>query len=303
VVLDLLKAYDPSEFNVLRIQSARPEQALRPFVTSFVQKDAELGSIEVLEPVVARVGVTVEFKLAGQYQIRICGSESRIPSNRISIVGPQTWRRVRKTLTGRIDSTTILFEPLGFHALFSMETSQLANISTPGQALLGNSMLELYERLGNLETFPERTALLNQYLLSRLKGANEFDPAHRAIMRLTLSAHPATIGSVALQSGLSVRQLERKCLAYAGVTPKMLARLTRFNRAIQMSRRTRLSWTEIAQETYYHDQMHMIRDFHTFAGEAPTKISRQIAPHHLINFCEGQISQELEQSGAPSMSQ
>jgi AraC-like DNA-binding protein len=264
--------------------------------------DAELGSLELLEPVIARAGVTMQFKLAGQYQIRILGSELQIPSNRISVVGPQTWRRVRKTLTGRIDSTTVLFEPLGFHALFSLETSQLANISTPGQALLGNPMLDLYERLGNLETFPERTALLNQYLLSRLEAANEFDPAHRAITRLMLAAHPATIGSVALQSGLSVRQLERKCLAYAGVTPKMLARLARFNRAIQMSRRTHLSWTEIAQETGYHDHMHMVRDFHTFAGEAPTQISRQIAPHHLINFCEGPHSQEPVQSGVLSMS-
>jgi len=271
---------------VLRLQTARPEQALRPFVRSFVQKDADLGSVEVLEPVVARVGVTMEFKLAGQYDIRVYSSDLRIPSNPISIVGPQTWRRVRLALTGRIDSVTILFEPLGFHALFNMETSHLTNLSTPGQALLGNPMSELYQRLGNVDTFAQRTALLNQYLLGRLNRMNDLDPAHRSIQRLMLSVHPATIAYTAWQSGLSIRQLERKCLAYAGIAPKMLARIARFNRAVLLSRRTNLNWSEIAQEARYHDHMHMVRDFHSFAGESPTKVSRKIAPHHLINFCD-----------------
>jgi AraC-like DNA-binding protein len=255
-----------------------------------VQKDADLGALQVFEPVVARLGVTAEFKLAGQYDIRVYGSESRIPSNRISVVGPQTWRRVQVALTGQIESLTILFEPVGFQALFHLDISPLTNLSTPGQAVLGNPLSELYQRLGNLDTFAARTELLNQYLLSRLNTTSAWDPAHRAIQRLIHPAHPATIASAARQSGLSLRQLERKCLACAGVPPGMLARIARFNRAVQLSRTTNLNWSQIAQEARYHDHMHMVRDFHSFAGEPPTHISRKIAPHHLINFCDSHLS-------------
>ena len=35
-------------------------------------------------------------------------------------------------------------------------------------------------------------------------------------------------------------------------------------------------WTEIAHEFGYYDQMHLVRDFETFAGESPAKFVRRI---------------------------
>jgi len=37
-----------------------------------------------------------------------------------------------------------------------------------------------------------------------------------------------------------------------------------------------LSWTKIAYEAGYYDQMHMIRDFKLFAGVNPSVIERQL---------------------------
>jgi AraC-like DNA-binding protein len=94
--------------------------------------------------------------------------------------------------------------------------------------------------------------------------------------------------------------LNENALHAPELLPKMLARIARFNRAVQMSRETNLTWTEIAHETRYHDHMHMVRDFRSLAGEAPSHISRQIAPHHIVNFCKAGHADKPQQSAGPS---
>lgn len=39
-----------------------------------------------------------------------------------------------------------------------------------------------------------------------------------------------------------------------------------------------------------HDQMHMIRDFREFAGEAPSSALLEIAPEHLIHYASNMSS-------------
>ena len=76
---------------------------------------------------------------------------------------------------------------------------------------------------------------------------------------------------------LSARQLERRFADVAGVPPKTLARMVRFD-AI----RTRLMFspeadlTALAYEFGYADQAHFIRDFCAFTGTTPRRFSREM---------------------------
>lgn len=268
---------------MVHVQSVRPEPALWPFIHLYVQRVANLGCIELTEPVVARLGVKLELKLAGPYEIRTYSGNSLIRPNHISLIGPQTFRRVRLTLSGRVESVAITFQPCGFHALFNMPTNYLADISREGHAVLGKDISHLYEQLGNLRTFTERTEILNAYFLQCLQKVKSRSPVYSALHRLATSRAFA-ISDAAQQTGLSRRQLERQSLLYAGLSPKNLTRIARFNSALQLSRTNSLTWTEIAHQTGYYDHMHLVRDFHAFAGQAPTVAQREIAPDHLVNF-------------------
>ncbi len=45
----------------------------------------------------------------------------------------------------------------------------------------------------------------------------------------------------------------------------VLSRLGRFQKALRLRQATGRSWTWIAHEAHYHDQMHLIREFQEFA--------------------------------------
>ena len=81
---------------------------------------------------------------------------------------------------------------------------------------------------------------------------------------------------LASHAGLGLRQFERRFADDIGISPKLYARIVRFEAAIR--KRTVSScvnWTTIAHELGYHDQMHMIHDFQLLSGESPTPL----APH------------------------
>jgi len=268
---------------MLRVLTARPVPALRPFIHLFVQRDGELGSGELIEPVVARLGAKLEFKFADPYQIHSYSNNATLSALPFALLGPQTFRRVWLTLTGRVDSVAVTFQPCGFHLIFGVPMHYVVDIAREGHALLGKDGSRLYEQLGNLTTFAERTERLNAYFLRRL-GSVRTDLSVPNALQSLVSHRDFTIADAVRQTGLSRRQFERKSVAYAGMPPRDLSRIGRFSAALQLSRAHSLNWTEIAHASGYYDHMHMVRDFHSFAGQAPSLTQREIAPVHYVNF-------------------
>jgi AraC-like DNA-binding protein len=273
---------------MLTVQSVFPEPALQPFIRAYVQREAHLGTRELVEPVVARLGVMLEFEFAGSYEVRNYGSETVEDPNAISVIGPQGWRRSRLIIRGHIESLVVMFQPFGFHALFGVPTAPLSNAGTEGHALLGRRVSQLHQRLGNLRSFAHRAKALDAYFLRQLSNVPSTDPVHKALHLLTVPESQLRVAEVARKMGVSLRQLERRSLAYAGVPPKTLARISRFNHALRLKTERSMNWTQIAHAAQYHDHMHMIRDFREFAGEAPTSALQEIAPEHLIHFAMDQ---------------
>ncbi len=107
------------------------------------------------------------------------------------------------------------------------------------------------------------------------------DPAPNLLMA---SGPLVPVSSVAQQAGVSVRRLERMALDHAGMAPKTLGRIARFQRAVHLKRENNLSWTEVAHTMDYYDRMHMIRVFRAFAGHSPARAMKDIDPGHLINL-------------------
>jgi transcriptional regulator GlxA family with amidase domain len=78
------------------------------------------------------------------------------------------------------------------------------------------------------------------------------------------------IRDLAQSCSLSVRQFERRFKQLTGFTPKLLARLIRFEALRdQLLRTATTRHPDLAYDFGYTDQIHMIRDFKAFAGWTP----------------------------------
>jgi AraC-like DNA-binding protein len=73
---------------------------------------------------------------------------------------------------------------------------------------------------------------------------------------------------IARATGLSERQLRRRCLEAFGYGPKTLGRILRMNRALDLARAGR-PLAEVAAETGYADQAHLTREVKALAGVPP----------------------------------
>ena len=86
------------------------------------------------------------------------------------------------------------------------------------------------------------------------------------------------VEDIAARLGLSVRQLERRCLAACGLTPKMILRRSRFlDMAAAMRGFSSPSEEELAKLRYF-DQSHLNREFKRFANMTPGAFASAFTP-------------------------
>ena len=115
--------------------------------------------------------------------------------------------------------------------------------------------------------------------LIRRRLATAFDPrdVQAAASLLQQTKGQVRVKELADACYLSARQLERRFADVAGVPPKTLARMVRFDAV-----RTRLMFspgvdlTALAHDFGYADQAHFIRDFRAFTGSTPRQFAREM---------------------------
>jgi transcriptional regulator GlxA family with amidase domain len=149
--------------------------------------------------------------------------------------------------------------------------------------LWGHDARDLCDRLGN--TGPA-SKLADEKLMDELqaalirrlnRSAGVLDRAcqlvNTALRLLSSRARPPHIERVAVDLGVSGRQLQRAFDELVGLSPKTYSQVIRFQRAIRMARRsTHPNWAQIALDTGYYDQAHMIAAFHRFAAATPASM-------------------------------
>ena len=130
---------------------------------------------------------------------------------------------------------------------------------------------------GNTETFAERVRLMEKFLSQKLLLCGPADPFAGTIAIVLRRAQGRVgdpwardrVSDIAFQTGLSVRQFERRFREYTGVAPIVFSRIARFQEALRLKKMSPefRSWIAVAHTLGYHDQMHMTRDFYGLAGD------------------------------------
>lgn len=192
------------------------------------------------------------------------------------LIGPQ-FSRVNIKVHRQLSAIRVDFLPGGMYRMLGIPMNELFDGGFDALDFFGAEMRNINEQLQHLSNLEEGKSIVEKFLLNQitsLKGIVPFDSALRILLN---NNGNMPIEKTASLSCLSLKQFERKCKERIGMNPKMYARILKFSKAYRLHEAfPQLSWTHIAYEAGYYDQMHMIRDFKTFAGVNPSAIEQQL---------------------------
>ena len=257
--------------------ASRPAPELRHLIRHYYQvQDALVGRVS-LQPVPARSPQILEFMFGTRYQVRRLDRDTTENVRAVALVGARTCRSAELILSGAVDAFTIVFQPGAFSALFRVPAVELTNADFDGEEVLGRRVFELYARLGEVSDFRDRVRVADCWLSALRPAAESLSPIVGTAMAVIHSSGSVRVSELARQTGLGIRQFERRFDREIGISPKLYACIVRFEAALQRraaSPTTR--WTDIAHALGYHDQMHMVHDFTRLSGDSPEAIARQL---------------------------
>lgn len=259
------------------VRHQTPSPRLRPFVQFYVQRELTLRDPLFVQAVPARAAPMLEFIFGDRFTVRYrdTGREDLTP--RVVLVGMQTRPFAELRLQGSLVSFIVMFQPTGLDALFGLPPREVIDHDHDARAVLGPMVDELDRRLGDCRTLDERIAATEVFLTWRAARAARPDRLAMAVRQMLAADGCVRIPDVAAWTGLGARQCERAFHDRFGMRPKLLARIIRFQAALDRKARSATkTWADIAQEFGYADQMHMIHDFRQFTGERPTETLRLV---------------------------
>lgn len=169
------------------------------------------------------------------------------------------------------------FHPGGLHRLLGLPMTEMIDNSFSAEDVFGNELKNLHEKFGECKTFDEIKTVVEDFLLVKLIKVKQSLPFDRVMLEMVKSGGNLSIDEAASLSCVSIRQFERLSRQRIGMPPKLYARLIRFSKAYRLRENfSHLSWTYIAHQCGYFDQMHFIRDFKFFTGVTPTTIDQEL---------------------------
>jgi AraC-like DNA-binding protein len=175
---------------------------------------------------------------------------------------------------GTQEGVAIELTPLGSRALFRMPSRELWNTAVECADVVGAPGRELWERLQGLSGWADRFAACDDVLTAILDAEAAQSPELRhAWTTLVRSGGTMPIGALAATVGWSRQHLAHRFGGEFGLSPKLAARVMRFERARHILQGTPsfVTIAQVAATCGYYDQAHLNRDFAELAGCAPTE--------------------------------
>lgn len=263
----------------MRIEiGGRPAAPLRPFVMGYTGFDlcgfapgVHLGTPTHTLTAVMTFGDPLEIEVPSE----LSGSSGRYPSMASGLMT----RAISIRHSGSQRGVKVSFTPLGARAVYGVPAGALADTVVPLRDVLADLYPELESRIGEARNWPRRFRVLDDVLARA--AARTLRSGTRALdvrpevaetwNRLVAARGQVRVSDLARELGWSRRHLSAQFRVEFGLTPKTLARILRFEHAIRLvSAGGAPAWAELSAAAGYADQAHLVRDWRSFTGQAPT---------------------------------
>ncbi|MEU9046886.1 MULTISPECIES: helix-turn-helix domain-containing protein [unclassified Kitasatospora] len=169
-----------------------------------------------------------------------------------------------------IECVQIRLSPLIAHSVLGLPLAELRGSVVTLDDLWGRDTPRLRERLHHARTWPERFALIDTELFTRLRDGRVVDPEVAWAWRQIVAGRGRTrVSDLAARTGWSRQRVWSRFGSQIGLTPKRAAMLVRFDQAVHRLVRGHTP-AQVAADCGYADQPHLHHDVRVFTGTTPS---------------------------------
>ncbi|TPG21148.1 AraC family transcriptional regulator [Sphingomonas koreensis] len=252
----------------IQLDYAVPDADLADYITLFYLFWADVPMFEDTE---RADHAQIRFRLNPQ------GAEYRFPDGTIQraegihLIGPTTGAvRVRAEGPVRVFGAGIT--PAGWSALVGNDASAMINRVIDATELFGGRLTRVIPELAAAPDIATMVPIASKLLRELIRTSDGESLAFIRQVDGWLASSPSPqIDDLIVITGLSRRQVERKCNALYGTPPKLLARKYRALRAAVALLSENTSLDDVIERGFY-DQSHLIREIKQFTGLTPRQI-------------------------------
>ena len=211
-----------------------------------------------------------------------------------------TLKRSRSTVSGQFTQLInrytsaeflmilVVFRSGALNRLTGIDSSALTNRAVDAEAVFGNELKHLNEKLNSTDSYREMIGLVNEFLINRVKASlKDLLPVDQAIQYYLHHPQVASVKNLSSLSCLSHRQLERRFMERIGINPKTFLKIIRFNRSyFSHLRQPHVSWSILANYCGYTDYQHMVKDYKEFTGTTMVQLflNEEKAPERVLGL-------------------
>ena len=270
---------------------------LQPFIRCYTFRESTENDTTVIRPLFATYECAITFNLIEKKYGFIKAGDGKLiyPEEQlrseIAVTGIGSQFAGFMTSDGAVRVFSIYFTPTGFYDLFGIPPSYYTDRIEEDEYACEKGLSFLYEALRESKTVGVMMHHAEAYFLGllRQKKTNINSPILAMANKNILSAGNITVEQSAINANMSLKTFERRFIEQVGTSPKLFGKIVRFNKALALKMQDmKRTWTSIAHECGYFDQMHFIKDFKRFSGNTPNNFFRHSPPvaEHFVDAGE-----------------
>jgi AraC-like DNA-binding protein len=247
-----------------------PDRLLSPYIKFYwTLEDFDASICSARERIFPDGRIELLFHYGDLFQKYI--DDDQVENQPRSFLHGQIRRFIDVRPTGKTGIFSIRFEPHGLYPFLKQDVGELTDNTISTHELWGLEGQLLEERIVAANTTAVRIQIVENFLIQRMRAPNmRQDDIDYCIKLIDYSDGLISVEKLSSEVNVSRRHLERKFIERVGITPKLLARITRFQKALNMlETNSSKSLTTVAYEGGFYDQSHFIRDFKEFTGYNP----------------------------------
>ena len=165
----------------------------------------------------------------------------------------------------------VVFQPGALFRLTGIPIHELTNTILDAETVFSSEIKKVNERLSYTLHYLEMIEIVENFIIFLIKKSKKISlPIDKVTHYLINNPGKYSLDWLANQASLCQRQFYRQFMEREGISPKMYARISRFEKVMKLKNaQPTKDWLSIALEFGYHDYPHLVRDFKEFTQLTP----------------------------------